>query len=153
MIHGASSQTERILALGHIERAAELLKALGHPHRLMIVCALMNGERAVSWLERELAIRQPSLSQHLGSLRDAGIIASRRHAKSVIYKISDVRIAPIIDVLRAGFDGVPQKDSGLREKELKGPIAEMAVRSGAVVNTRAPGEAAFFARVGRREHA
>ncbi len=58
-----------------------LLKSLVNPHRLMIVRTPMEGERAVSELKAALKIRQPSLSQHLGSLREVGIISGRREGR------------------------------------------------------------------------
>ena len=61
------------ITLEDVEPAAELLRSLASPQRLAIVCTLIEGERAVSELEATLGIRQPSLSQHLGSLREAGI--------------------------------------------------------------------------------
>ena len=100
---GLTSQSP---ASGHHEAMADLLKSLANPQRLMIVCALVHGERAVSVLERDLAIRQPSLSQHLASLREAEIIAARRQAKTVYYKVIDPRVPTIIDTLLAVF-GVP----------------------------------------------
>ena len=149
MPKNATPQAARVLALGDVEPAAEILKILGHPHRLMIVCALMKGERAVSELERELAIRQPSLSQHLGSLRDAGVIAPRRHAKSVIYRISDPRVAPIIVVLRSVFDP-SHTVAGPGDPAPTTPMRETDVDNRVVPGARIPREAAFFARVNPR---
>ena len=56
---------------------AALLKTLAHPARLMIVCTLVEGEYSVGELEEGLDIHQPTLSQQLGVLREAG---SRRDA-------------------------------------------------------------------------
>ena len=138
------------LALGDFEPAADLLKSLGHPQRLMLVCALIDGERAVSELERELAIRQPSLSQHLGILRDAGIIASRRRAKSVIYKLIDARVASIIEALKSAF-AASAKVAGPVEKAMAAPTNGVPMRREAAADPRARGEAAFFGRVRPRE--
>jgi DNA-binding transcriptional ArsR family regulator len=64
------------------------LKKLANPNRLMIVCALVNGERSVRDLEDSLGIRQPGLSQQIAELRDAGLIAGRKESKSVFYQPS-----------------------------------------------------------------
>ncbi len=93
------------VAPADVAPAAELLKSLANPHRLMIVRTLMEGERAVSELEAALKIRQPSLSQHLGSLREAGIISGRREGKGVIYAISDPLAGRIVEALHAIFSG------------------------------------------------
>jgi DNA-binding transcriptional ArsR family regulator len=150
MIDEASAPSAPFLALGDLEPAADLLKCLGHPHRLTIVCALMSGERAVSELERECAIRQPSLSQHLASLRDAGAITARRRAKSVIYKITDDRIVRIVEVLRSVFDTTSLTGACVGGKAL----SPRPLRDGGSPNEnrpRPPAEAAFFAKVGPRE--
>lgn len=91
------------VAFADVEPVAELLKSLANPHRLMIVCTLVEGERAVSELERDLDIRQPSLSQHLASLREAGLILGRREAKAVFYRISDDRAARVVEALHEIF--------------------------------------------------
>jgi ArsR family transcriptional regulator len=61
------------------ERAAGLLKALGHPARLRIVAGLSRlGERSVGDLGRDLGLPQAALSQQLGILRMHGLVAVRR---------------------------------------------------------------------------
>jgi len=73
--------------------AAEFLKKFAHPSRLMIVCALVEGERSVRDLEDTLGIRQPGLSQQIAELRDAGLIVGRKESKNVFYRVADGRIA------------------------------------------------------------
>jgi DNA-binding transcriptional ArsR family regulator len=87
------------------QAAAELFRALAHPMRVRILCRLLDGEVSVAGLESELGLKQPSLSQQLGQLRDAGIVATRRAAKSVYYSLSDQRVRIILDALRAAADG------------------------------------------------
>ncbi len=60
------------------DAVAALLKTLSHPVRLVLVCTLVEGEYSVGALEEELGIHQPTLSQQLGVLRDAGIVETRR---------------------------------------------------------------------------
>lgn len=78
---------------------AELLKLLGHPQRLMIACLLAEGECAVGEIETRLGLRQPSLSQQLGALREAGIIQGRRESKAVIYHLAEPRVAALLQAL------------------------------------------------------
>ncbi len=91
------------ITLENVEPAAEMLRSLASPQRLAIVCTLIEGERAVSELEATLGIRQPSLSQHLGSLREAGLIVGRREAKAVFYRVSDPRAAAVVEALHVIF--------------------------------------------------
>ena len=69
--------------------ATELLRAIAHPMRLIILCRLLDGELAVSGFESEMNLKQPSLSQQLGLLRDAGLVTARREAKSVVYALAN----------------------------------------------------------------
>lgn len=62
------------------DEVASLLKTLSHPARLMLVCTLVEGEFSVGELEDQIGVGQPTLSQQLGVLRDAGIVETRREA-------------------------------------------------------------------------
>ena len=86
-----------------IEDAVTLLKRLGHPSRLLIVCRLIEGEMSVAEMEDELGLRQPSLSQQLGELRNAGIIEPRREAKNVVYRLADAKAETLVETLHALF--------------------------------------------------
>ena len=79
--------------------AAEMLRALAHPMRLMILCRLLEGEAGVSELEQQLGLRQPNLSQQLAALRDAGLVSTRRESRCIIYQLTDPRVRPIIETL------------------------------------------------------
>lgn len=76
--------------------AAELLKHLANPNRLLIVCRLLDGEISVGDIESELGIRQPTLSRELGRLRDGGIIKGRRQSKVVFYSIANEQTTRLI---------------------------------------------------------
>ena len=86
-----------------VDEASELLKALANPNRLSIFCMLLEGERSVADIETELGIRQPTLSQQLGELREAGLVATRRDAKHVYYRVADDRAGRIVATLREVF--------------------------------------------------
>jgi DNA-binding transcriptional ArsR family regulator len=86
-----------------VGEASDLLKSIANPNRLSIVCMLLEGERSVAELESELGIRQPTLSQQLGELREAGVVATRREAKHVYYRVADPRAARVIHTLRDIF--------------------------------------------------
>lgn len=82
---------------------ASLLKTLAHPTRLMLACTLVDGEYSVSALAAKLRIRQPSLSQQLGVLREAGVVETRRAAKQIFYHLTDQKAAELIEALYAIF--------------------------------------------------
>ena len=84
----------------NIGDASALLRSLANPSRLAIVCLLLEGERSVMELDVALGIRQPTLSQQLTILRSAGIVAARRRARHVIYRVCDERAAQIVAALR-----------------------------------------------------
>jgi DNA-binding transcriptional ArsR family regulator len=85
------------------QAAAEFLRALAHPTRLQILCRLLDGETAVAAFEGELGLKQPNLSQQLGLLREAGLVTTRREAKSIFYSLADDKVRPILDTLRDAF--------------------------------------------------
>ncbi len=75
---------------------AEHLKTLAHPVRLMLVCTLVQGEYSVSQLEEELDVHQPTLSQQLTVLREAGIVETRRDGKQIFYRLVEAKTAQLI---------------------------------------------------------
>lgn len=79
--------------------AAELLRTLSHPARLMLACVLAEKEYSVGELEQRLGIRQPTLSQQLGVLRESGIVETRREAKQIFYRLTETKAAQLIEAL------------------------------------------------------
>ncbi|WP_040507317.1 ArsR/SmtB family transcription factor [Gluconobacter morbifer] len=74
-----------LLSLDESRILTDWLRLLAQPQRLMILSALMDGTHAVSELETLTGIGQPTLSQHLGALRRAGFIESRRESRTIFY--------------------------------------------------------------------
>lgn len=70
------------------KKEAEILKALGHPVRLKILCGLFSGECNVKNLQECLNIPQATLSQHLAILKSVNVIEGERDGNQVIYKIT-----------------------------------------------------------------
>lgn len=85
------------------QAAADLMKALAHEGRLMILCHLVEGERSVSALEELIGARQAAVSQQLARLRLEGLVASRREGKAIYYRISDERVHRLITTLHGIF--------------------------------------------------
>jgi DNA-binding transcriptional ArsR family regulator len=90
---------------GRAGEVALLLRTLSHPARLMIVCTLVEGEYSVGELEEELSIHQPTLSQQLTVLREAGIVETRREAKQIFYRLTAAKAARLVEALYAIFCG------------------------------------------------
>jgi DNA-binding transcriptional ArsR family regulator len=78
---------------------SDLLKLLGHPDRLMVLCQLKFGEQSVGELSQNLDIKQSPLSQHLARMRHEGVVRSRREAQTMYYSIADDKLAQVISVL------------------------------------------------------
>jgi ArsR family transcriptional regulator, virulence genes transcriptional regulator len=69
-------------------QASDLLKALANPHRLMIICQLLERERSVGELADLLALRDSTVSQHLALLRRDGLVEARRDGQTIWYSIA-----------------------------------------------------------------
>lgn len=83
--------------------ACTLLKVLGNRDRLLLMCQLSQAELSVSELEEQLGIRQPTLSQQLGVLRENGLVATRREGKSIFYSIASPQALAVMAVLYEQF--------------------------------------------------
>lgn len=83
--------------------ATLFLKKLANRDRLLVACALVDGERSVRELEEGLGIRQPGLSQQLAGLREAGLIAGRKEGKQVFYRLADPRVETFVHTMHALF--------------------------------------------------
>lgn len=66
---------------------AEVMKALAHPARLMMLDALADGEKCVCELQALVGSSMPTVSNHLAQMRNAGIIAARREGNWVYYRL------------------------------------------------------------------
>ena len=84
--------------------ASRSLKAMGHPLRLKILCILAEGnETSVQDLVDLVGTSQSNISQHLSILRDKDILASRKEANKVFYRIGDDKILALMETMREAF--------------------------------------------------
>lgn len=90
----------------NIEEAAEAMRAMAHPVRLKILCLLGSGELPVGEIVEAVGTTQGNVSQHLGILRDRGLITSRGEGRQVLYKIEDARVLRMITLTRDIFCSV-----------------------------------------------
>jgi len=79
---------------------ADFCKGLSHPKRIQILNILKRGDRTVNELAKLTGIPQANLSQHLGVLRQLGILQSRRSGLNIYYGIADRRIVEACDLVR-----------------------------------------------------
>ncbi|WP_371813870.1 ArsR/SmtB family transcription factor [Ruegeria sp. HKCCA5014] len=88
----------------HVQEVASFAKAMAHPGRFQILLRLMEGEKNVSDLCRDLSMPQAGCSQQLIRLRLEGLVAARRNGREIYYSISDDRVRRLIvaihDILR-----------------------------------------------------
>jgi DNA-binding transcriptional ArsR family regulator len=81
------------------ESACTLLKAMSNERRLMILCQLATGESSVGDLERRVGLSQSALSQHLAVLRDKKLVATRREAQTIYYRLASREAEAIMATL------------------------------------------------------
>jgi ArsR family transcriptional regulator len=86
-----------------IVRASRSLKAMSHPLRLKILCTLGDQEVSVQDIVDSVGTSQSNISQHLAILRDKGILASRKDANRVYYRVEDSRTLRLISMMQEVF--------------------------------------------------
>ena len=91
-------------AFGRKAKEAEaLLRSLASRHRLMILCALLEGECPVGRLIERLGLTQSNLSRHLATLRQEALVATRREGTMIYYRIASQRVRPLLAELHRLF--------------------------------------------------
>lgn len=90
-----------------IDRASRSLKAISHPLRLKILCVLGDKEVSVQDIVDNVGTSQSNISQHLAILRDKGILASRKDANRVYYRVGDYRTLRLISMMQEVFCSTP----------------------------------------------
>lgn len=81
--------------------AARLLRLLANEKRLLVLCHIVaEGEMGVGALAEAVGLSQPALSQHLGLLREEGLVATRKEAQAVFYRLADPKAARVLALLR-----------------------------------------------------
>lgn len=83
------------------EKACGCLKVLGHPMRLLILCALQDGPRNVQELEQLLDTPQATMSQHLNVLKSKEILIAERRSRQVFYSVKDPKTFELVALLQA----------------------------------------------------
>lgn len=83
---------------------ADILKVLANENRLLILCALEEQSLSVNdIMKRTGDITQSGVSQHLSILKAYGILDCEKQGQQVIYRISDLKIIPVMKVLKEQY--------------------------------------------------
>jgi DNA-binding transcriptional ArsR family regulator len=80
-----------------MRRETAVFRALADPSRRAILERLTRGEVAVKDLTARFDISQPAVSQHLATLRKAGLVSERREGRLVYYRVDPKGLRPLID--------------------------------------------------------
>ncbi len=90
------------ISIEMLNRMAQVLRLLAHPHRLKIVEILdSTGGAPVHEIVRQLTLPQAATSQHLNQMRRIGLVDSDRKGREVWYRIGDPRSISILNCIRA----------------------------------------------------
>ena len=98
----AFSEKDRVFLQEGAARAAALLKAIGNENRLLVLCLLIQGgEMSVGAILEHIPLSQSALSQHLGRMREEGLVAYRRESQTLYYRIANPDVEKIVATLKA----------------------------------------------------
>ncbi len=94
---------DRLLDMEKLEIAAECLRTIAHPYRLRIIEILLNEDMSVGELAEACNIPSHMASEHLGLLKDRGLLKSRREGRRVFYTVAEPMLAMILDCIGEKF--------------------------------------------------
>jgi len=98
-LSGNVSDTEMEALAVQARKASELLKALSHETRLMILCLLSEREMSVSEIEQIIKLPQATVSQQLARLRLDKLVTTRREGRQIHYRIADKDVSSVVESL------------------------------------------------------
>ena len=99
------SQTDFVIQFREQAAAAVgLLKTMANEVRLLVLCHLAeSGELSVGQLQDRVGLGQSALSQHLAKLREEGLVATRKEAQTVFYRVCDPKAEQLLALLHDLF--------------------------------------------------
>lgn len=80
---------------------SKILKALSHPDRLKIVLGLYHNECSVSECQSRMKLPQPTISQHLKIILEAGITERERKGTTICYKVINEFVIELIKLIES----------------------------------------------------
>ena len=97
----AFSEKDREFLQEGAAKAAALLKAIGNENRLLVLCLLIQmGELSVGAMLEHIPLSQSALSQHLGRMREEGLVAYRRESQTLYYRIVNPDVKKVVATLK-----------------------------------------------------
>ncbi len=88
----------------HAAEAVSLLKVLSSEPRMLVLCYLAEeGEMSAGDLTEQVGLSQSALSQHLAKLREEGLVATRKEAQTVFYRICEPKAEQLLALLHDLF--------------------------------------------------
>jgi len=93
----------KLTSLEALNRAAECLKTLAHPHRLRMVQMLLQGRYAVGELAEACEIPSHMASEHLRLMQRCGFMTSEKDGRKTYYQIAEPHLASIMACVEARF--------------------------------------------------
>lgn len=94
---------KNLVSLEAMGEAAECLKTLAHPCRLRMVQMLLQGEYTVGELAEACEIPSHMASEHLGLMKDRGLLTNERRGRSMYYQIEEVGLESIMSCIEKRF--------------------------------------------------
>ena len=91
------------LCMEALEQAAGCLRTVAHPHRLRMIQMLLGGNYTVGELAQACDIPPSGASEHLGKMRDRGLLVGKRQGRSIYYEISEQGLGSIMDCIEKRF--------------------------------------------------
>lgn len=113
------------------KRASKFLKSLANENRLVILCALAEGEKNVGELEDILGVRQPTLSQQLARLRADEMVSTRRDSKQIYYSLCNEEAELVLGLIFELFctGGTQDMEPKSARKSPEKPASEAGVEA------------------------
>lgn len=86
-----------------LREAAECLKTIAHPVRLQMLQLLLKQERSVGELAELCAVQSHVASEHLGLMKDRGLLSSERRGRNTIYSVAELGLQGILNCIEKRF--------------------------------------------------
>jgi len=93
----------RLTKLDALEKAAECLRILGHPHRLRIIQMLLQDDFTVGELAEACGLPSAMTSEHLRLMQRCGFLTSEKEGRKVFYRICEPHLKGIINCIEDRF--------------------------------------------------
>ncbi len=98
-------QATELIPLDALSDAALCLRTLAHPHRLRMVQMLLKDEYTVGALAEACGIASHVASEHLGRMKDRGLLMSERRGRCTYYRVAEDGLRGIMRCVKQRFGG------------------------------------------------